>query len=70
MRTRGQQLYEYKSPPFLRVVLFDQRHFATEADVFYVPNETHIGWEFLTDTSRQSWEESAKGHYLFSAHDS
>lgn len=66
MKTRGQQLYEYKSPPMLRVVRFDQRHFATSADAFLVPNERHVPWNLITEQSRQSWERSAVHHHLFS----
>ena len=66
MKTKGQRLYESKSPPMLRVVLFEGRRFATEADVMLLPNSNHIGWEYLTQRYRDGWEKSAEGHSLFS----
>ena len=64
MKTGGQIVYEAKNPKFIRVVPVDRRLFATEADVLLVPNERHVPWHLLTERCRQSWEETAKGHYL------
>lgn len=65
MKTNGQILYEYKNPPRLAVVLAERRAFATAADVFYIPNENHVPWRFLTERCKASWEQSAIGHHLF-----
>lgn len=64
MKSPGQIVYEHKNPPQLRVVLFEGRAFATADDAFLVPNERHVPWRFLTESCRQSWEQTAVGHYL------
>jgi hypothetical protein len=67
MKTNGQLLYEHKHPATIRVVLADERAFATKDDVFEVPNPAApVAWRFLTESCRKSWETSAVGHYLFS----
>ena len=66
MKTKGQILYEHKSPTHFEVVRWDQRHFATYDDVLLMCNEHHVPWDFLTEKSRQGWEETAIGHSLFS----
>lgn len=66
MKTNGQRLYEHKSPKHFEVVDVADRRFATSADVRVMKNENHVPWEFLTEKSRQGWERTAQGHYLFS----
>lgn len=66
LKTPGQILYEHKSPPMLRVVLADGARFATAADVFMVPNESHTPWRFLTQRCKDGWEKTAVGHHIFS----
>jgi hypothetical protein len=70
VKTNGQILYEHKSPPRLPVVHAGRARFATSADVFTVPNDQHVPWQFLTERCRLSWEQSAVGHYLFSRSES
>lgn len=65
-KTNGQRLYEYKHPPFIAMVPYAGRQFATEFDIVMVKNESHTPWMFLTESCKASWERSAKGHHLFS----
>lgn len=65
-KTHGQRMYEYYHPSHIKVVRFEARHFATEADVFLVPNPAEpTPWRFLTEACRQSWEKTAQGHHIF-----
>jgi hypothetical protein len=64
MKTKGQRLYEYKSPVYYNVVEFYGRRTATDA--FMVKNERHVPWQFLTQSCKDGWEDTARGHHLFS----
>lgn len=67
MKTPGQILYEYQHPPYVRVVLVSRRAFATEADVFLVPNPAEpTPWKFITKASQATYERQAEGHHIFS----
>lgn len=60
--TDGQILYEAKYPPYLKVVLWKDRHFGTPFEIKN-PN-SGVPWNLLTKYSRDSWESIAKGHNL------
>lgn len=65
-KSNGQILYEYKSPEYFKMIGFENRHFASSRDCTMIKNDNHVPWKFLTKTCQDSWEVSAKGHYLFS----
>ena len=69
-KTNGQALYEHKAPSRIRVVPVSVLPFTTVDDVFFAPGPVfHAPWRLLTKACQQSWEQTAKGHYLFSAPD-
>lgn len=68
MKTNGQRLYEHKNPSHIRVIRVEDRAFTQPGDVFTVPNPASpVPWKFLTEKCKQSWESTARGHYLFSS---
>ena len=64
-KTKGQILYEYKSPEYVKMIPFETRHFASSSQCVMVKNVEHVPWRFLTKKYQDSWEVSANGHYLF-----
>ena len=69
MKTNGQLLYEHKYPTHIRVVPADTRHFATAADVIYMPVH-QVPWDCLTKACRDGWERTSVGHHIFSTGES
>ena len=63
-KTKGQILYELLHPGYLRVVLFENHHFATYDDSFLVENKTYLPWYAISETSKQNYELQAKTHHL------
>ncbi len=62
--TKGQKLYEYLRPKYTPMVPWHKRRFATREDIVLVPNENHVGWQFLTAKSKAEYEEQAKTHWF------
>ena len=65
-KTKGQRLYEYKSPPYIRVVPTSVLPFPRAGDACMMKNEAHVPWNLRTQTCRDGWEKSAVGHNIFS----
>lgn len=63
MKTNGQILYEHYNPRHLKVVLAEDTF---RRNPFFVPNENHVPFHLLTERCRQSYEQQAVGHHLFS----
>lgn len=70
MKTKGQVLYEHKHPAQIRVVLYGKRQWATVEDSFMVPNPASPpAWNLITQADRDSYEQQAQGHFIFSRMD-
>lgn len=61
--TPGQIVYEHHYPTAVRVTAWSNRHFGKLEDRVMVPTD-NTPWRFLTKKCQESWEVTAKGHFL------